>query len=66
MMKLNAVLVGEGASISPCTTTIGRGEPEPTCSDGILNQDEIYADCGGQCPNCPIALGGGLRSSPCL
>jgi len=30
----------------PCT-------PCPTCSDGILNQNEEDADCGGPCPPCP-------------
>jgi hypothetical protein len=28
-------------------------EPEPTCSDGIRNQDEVDVDCGGPCPPCP-------------
>ncbi|MFT5860796.1 MAG: hypothetical protein ACI865_002911 [Flavobacteriaceae bacterium] len=26
-----------------------------TCSDGILNQDEILIDCGGACNACPIS-----------
>lgn len=29
-------------------------EPEPTCSDGIQNQEEVYTDCGGPCSPCPI------------
>ncbi len=27
----------------------------PTCSDGILNQNETGIDCGGVCPACPPA-----------
>lgn len=28
-----------------------------TCSDGILNQDEVLVDCGGRsCPECPMEL----------
>lgn len=30
-------------------------DPEPTCSDGELNQNEVYADCGGPCNPCPIS-----------
>ena len=29
-------------------------EPEPTCSDGIQNQEEVYTDCGGPCSPCPV------------
>ena len=25
-----------------------------TCSDGIMNQDEIQVDCGGMCSPCPV------------
>lgn len=28
-------------------------EYNPTCSDGIQNQDELGVDCGGVCGNCP-------------
>jgi len=28
--------------------------PQPTCSDGIQNQDETDVDCGGVCPACPV------------
>lgn len=28
---------------------VQAGEPEPTCNDGILNQDENHVDCGGAC-----------------
>lgn len=41
---------GWSASVS-CVTC-----PAPTCSDGILNQDETGIDCGGAtCPACPAA-----------
>ena len=29
-------------------------EPEPSCTDGEKNQEEVYADCGGPCGACPI------------
>ena len=30
--------------------------PPPTCSDGLLNQDEVLADCGGICVPCPCTF----------
>jgi len=32
--------------------------PIPTCFDGIKNQDEILADCGGVCKPCPTCSDG--------
>jgi hypothetical protein len=34
------------------------GGPEPTCSDGILNQGEDLIDCGGPCPPCNCLVNG--------
>ena len=34
-------------------TVIISGAPDPTCSDGILNQGETGIDCGGPCIACP-------------
>ena len=42
---------GNSSSYSTLAITL---EPEPTCSDGILNGDETDVDCGGpDCPDCP-------------
>jgi len=30
---------------------------EPSCSDGALNQDELFVDCGGACPACNCQFG---------
>jgi hypothetical protein len=30
--------------------------PEPTCDDGILNQNELEIDCGGPCKACPSRM----------
>ena len=32
---------------------IVKKEAEPTCTDGIKNQDEVDIDCGGPCKACP-------------
>lgn len=37
----------------PAETQICIYTEFPTCFDGIKNQDEIVADCGGQCKDCP-------------
>jgi hypothetical protein len=37
--------------------------PAPSCTDGILNQDEIKIDCGGKCKACPFTQ---TCSPPCL
>ncbi len=40
-------------TLPPSTTTttvsITTTTAEPTCSDGVLNQDEKHVDCGGKC-----------------
>ncbi len=36
---------------------------EPTCEDGILNQEEDRIDCGGPCPDC-VCLSDGECSDP--
>ncbi len=33
-------------------------DPNPTCTDGILNQDETGVDCGGVCLACPSCTDG--------
>ena len=38
---------GDNASFDLCI-----GSVIPTCSDGIMNQDETNIDCGGVCPAC--------------
>lgn len=41
---------GQTSTFNICVGT----PPPPTCSDGILNQDEVYTDCGGTiCDACP-------------
>ncbi|MGM5480730.1 MAG: fibronectin type III domain-containing protein [Nanobdellota archaeon] len=45
------------SSSSSSDTTSGGGfvssDPQPSCSDGILNQNESGIDCGGECEPCP-------------
>ena len=41
---------------SGCTK--GFDESEPSCTDGILNQDEASIDCGGVCTACPTCTDG--------
>ncbi|MDI6737928.1 MAG: hypothetical protein QME12_05445 [Nanoarchaeota archaeon] len=41
-------LTGKPAETQACIYT-----EFPTCFDGIKNQDEILADCGGPCKDCP-------------
>lgn len=31
---------------------------DPSCTDGIKNQDETDVDCGGVCPACPTCTDG--------
>lgn len=47
--------------MKPYTLLIGlivlascKKEDPPTCTDGIKNQNEAYADCGGECDACPV------------
>jgi len=35
-------------------TVTAAPPPDPTCSDGIQNQDETGVDCGGVCPACSV------------
>ena len=46
-----------------CEINLGKFDVDPggyeeTCSDGILNQDELRIDCGGTCPDCPSTPNG--------
>lgn len=43
---------GNMAAESHETFTVIRPQEQPTCSDGIKNQDEEDIDCGGVCPEC--------------
>ncbi|GAA4891666.1 hypothetical protein GCM10023311_15100 [Flaviramulus aquimarinus] len=36
------------------TAVAGTALPIPTCSDGIMNQDETGVDCGGVCSPCAV------------
>ncbi len=36
------------------TAVAGTSLPIPTCSDGIMNQDETGIDCGGVCAPCDV------------
>lgn len=38
------------------TFSICAHSPVPTCTDGIMNQDETGIDCGGVCPACPEGM----------
>ena len=40
-----------GETIKNCPNDCGEGT-QPSCTDGIQNQDETGIDCGGQCPIC--------------
>jgi LruC domain-containing protein len=33
-----------------------------TCTDGVLNQDELEIDCGGSCPSCVGTCSDGVRN----
>ena len=35
-----------------CEKSAPNPEPQASCSDGILNGDEIGVDCGGSCGDC--------------
>ncbi|MGB0260442.1 MAG: hypothetical protein ACPF99_03425, partial [Flavobacteriaceae bacterium] len=41
-----------GLVLFSCTSD--NNDPEPTCSDGILNGDETGVDCGGSCEPCEL------------
>ncbi len=47
----------DGSTTSEHTTFAGSAPTEtganPTCDDGVLNQDETGIDCGGACAPCP-------------
>lgn len=40
--------------------------PDPSCTDGVLNGDEMNVDCGGSCPPCPCAQHLDCLSGFCL
>lgn len=49
LMKITTLLCFGLFAVVSCKKSI----PE-TCNDGIQNQDEVYADCGGSCSACPV------------
>jgi len=54
-MKLqDAILLAAVAAVLSYVafTHEGPAEQKPSCSDGIMNQDEAGVDCGGSCPPC--------------
>jgi len=48
-IKLSILFLAFSALFFSC-----EDEPDPTCNDGILNQDEVGIDCGGSCFACSI------------
>jgi len=54
-----AVFNGENASTNLGQTSAVQ-TPAPTCSDGIQNQGERHADCGGPCDACPPDCSDGI------
>ncbi len=49
---LSLALVGLSVSSQSCK----EEEPDPTCTDGIMNGEEEGVDCGGPCAACPVGL----------
>jgi formylglycine-generating enzyme required for sulfatase activity len=56
------------ATTSSTTSSSGDGGSSasggPTCSDGVMNQDETAIDCGGVCPPCPEPYAGSCTGAP--
>jgi hypothetical protein len=42
-----------GAAEPTASVDVTAECPPPSCTDGILNQNETSIDCGGVCPDCP-------------
>jgi hypothetical protein len=50
-VSVNAAAVNVGTQGYALIVT-GAVALDPTCNDGVLNQDEVLIDCGGVCPPC--------------
>jgi hypothetical protein len=57
MKMLPWLMLGLVLIFASCAKSLA--EREPTCNDGIQNQDETSIDCGGSCPAvCPTCTDG--------
>ncbi len=55
----NGNTIASGATFNEAeTTNFCLGSSEPTCEDGIQNQNETGIDCGGPCTACPSCADG--------